>query len=410
MPEITAGDDEGGSPITSYALYWNGGGASTTYTELIGETSANMVRTFFKNSGITPSETYKFKYKVKNIYGFSGESPILTVLAAKEPDAPAFPSTTLIGTDVTIDWAVPANVHGDAVIKYSVLIKSSTGDWYEDLTDCDMSLSASTDCTIPMLTFSQSPFNLPEGALIEAKVAAGNTIGYGPYSTENTAGETVLTVPQAPATPTNGALTSHTQIEIDWVALTTSTETGGLAIDSYNLEWWDNGILIASWEELVGETTPFLATTHLQIPDVVAGTTYYFRLRAQNALGWGDYSLELEVLAASIPTTLLPVTTLDNADTTVNIAWDPPTENGSPITEYKILFLESDGVTYTEDATCDGTDATIIANRYCNVPMSVFLASPYNLVHPDLIVATVASKNEIGWSLYSLDNGAGPLA
>jgi hypothetical protein len=75
------------------------------------------------------------------------------------------------------------------------------------------------------------------------------------------------------------------------------------------------------------------------------------------------------------------VTITESADTTVNILWTTPNENGSTVTQYKIQVLAKDGFTYVESLTyCNGADSVIVANKYCDIPMSVLLASPYNLL------------------------------
>ena len=71
------------------------------------------------------------------------------------------------------------------------------------------------------------------------------------------------------------------------------------------------------------------------------------------------------------------------------------------------MFLAKDGVNYYETSFCDGSDATIVANRYCNVPMSVFMQLPYLLIQGDAIVAQASAMNEIGWSPESNPNTIG---
>jgi len=72
-----------------------------------------------------------------------------------------------------------------------------------------------------------------------------------------------------------------------WTALTSTVDTGGTAITSYQLDMSaDAG---STWIDLVGfdsqdTSTSFTRTT------VTAGSTYHFRVRAKNALDWGAYS------------------------------------------------------------------------------------------------------------------------
>lgn len=60
---------------------------------------------------------------------------------------------------------------------------------------------------------------------------------------------------------------------------------------------------------------------------------------------------------------------------------------------------------------CDGTEAAVVNNRYCHVPLaSILRKAPYNLEYNDLVVAQVSSKNAIGWAYnYSPDNTIGAL-
>jgi hypothetical protein len=46
----------------------------------------------------------------------------------------------------------------------------------------------------------------------------------------------------------------------------------------------------------------------------------------------------------------------------VKISWTAPDHNSDAITSYEIRIREADGVVYSESAaTCDGSDATILA-------------------------------------------------
>ena len=75
------------------------------------------------------------------------------------------------------------------------------------------------------------------------------------------------------------------------------------------------------------------------------------------------------------------------------------TTNGSPITAYKVLIRESGSTTYTQESVdCDGTDASVIANVYCNINIGTLLASPYNIVAADSIYAIVTATNFYGES------------
>ena len=116
-----------------------------------------------------------------------------------------------------------------------------------------------------------------------------------------------------------------------------------------------------------------------------------------------DFSI-LHAIAPEVPGT--PTTT--NSGTNIVIDWSAPTDNGSVITSYTILILQSDGLTYTEDSVnCDGLDSTIILATQCTIPLSVLTSAPYSLSLTTSVQAKVAATNVKNTSLLSsAGNGA----
>jgi hypothetical protein len=62
--------------------------------------------------------------------------------------------------------------------------------------------------------------------------------------------------------PFEGSLTSTTQVEIKWYALTTHAGTGGSAITSYHL-MWDQGMFGLAWFDLIGDLTAYTQTEYI---------------------------------------------------------------------------------------------------------------------------------------------------
>jgi hypothetical protein len=93
----------------------------------------------------------------------------------------------------------------------------------------------------------------------------------------------------------------------------------------------------------------------------------------------------------------------------VRIQWTAPYNGGTIITAYEVQVLHSDGVTFSTELTfCNArTDATIINNRYCVIPVSTLSAAPFNLVQGDIVKARVLAANSIGDSQFSLHNTIG---
>jgi hypothetical protein len=164
--------------------------------------------------------------------------------------------------------------------------------------------------------------------------------GFGPLSAVSSSNELVTIKPHKPANvPRRGSTTDQTQVEVEWDALT-APNNGGETITSYHLVW-DLGTGTAN-QEVVGFTTPFLSLSHVISTSITAGTSYKFKYRAQNVLGWGDYSDEVTIKAAKEPDAVAtPTTIVEN--TFVKISWTYPTDNFDTVTEYEILIQQDDG-------------------------------------------------------------------
>ena len=81
----------------------------------------------------------------------------------------------------------------------------------------------------------------------------------------------------------------------------------------------------------------------------------------------------------------------------VRVGWEQPYNGGSPVTAYQILFLHADGVSFsTIDAYCDGTQISILLQRYCDVPFTVLREAPISLGFNDLVQVKIYATNSIG--------------
>lgn len=206
------------------------------------------------------------------------------------------------------------------------------------------------------------------------------------------------------AAPTRGSATSTTQIEVDW-SLLTNPSNGGSEVTSYQLVW-DAGTG-STTSSLVGLLAPYTQASYVVTTGVTLGSTYKFKVRAQNVYGWGGYSPEFSIVASEAPAQM-QVATTSIVGTAARISWVAPASNGEPITAYRVKVLHSDGVTYSEEpVSCSGTEAAIVSNLRCDIPLTTLRASPFNLVLGDLVRATVAAGNAQGYGLASQVNTEG---
>ena len=91
-----------------------------------------------------------------------------------------------------------------------------------------------------MLDLYNPNFYLLFEDLVPVRVFAINAIGTSTASTQNNIGATVKNIPAKMIIPFKGPLTSDDKIQVQWLAMTTTLQTGDSTILSYEL-MWDNG-------------------------------------------------------------------------------------------------------------------------------------------------------------------------
>lgn len=64
-------------------------------------------------------------------------------------------------------------------------------------------------------------------------------------------------------------------------------------------------------------------------------------------------------------------TSIDGTTGGVKIQWTAPNSNADTITSYLIEIYDPVTLDWHTNSNCDGTQATVISNLYCIVPMSV---------------------------------------
>jgi hypothetical protein len=138
-----------------------------------------------------------------------------------------------------------------------------------------------------MADLTSGSFNLPFDTLIEVRISATNSEGTSTVSSVNTSGARTRRAPAAMAVPVKVS-GDQTQISLSWTALTSSADTGNSAITAYQL-YWDNGSGTSSLLVYSGTGTTTTVT------GLSSGTSYKFKVRAQNVYGFGSYSSEVTI-------------------------------------------------------------------------------------------------------------------
>ena len=71
--------------------------------------------------------------------------------------------------------------------------------------------------------------------------------------------------------------------------------------------------------------------------------------------------------------------------TKVKVEWVAPNSGSLNITRYLIEVLSGDTVNYYQTSSCNGQDTLVIANVFCQIPMSELTSYPFNIPQGRLI-------------------------
>lgn len=166
------------------------------------------------------------------------------------------------------------------------------------------------------------------------------TFSFGPTITSNLGdgGSVTLSMnltrigkkPDAPAAPT-GSLTSPGTVTLNWNV----PDDNGKAITEYQVRYANNSAFTGALSVSSG------TTRSKAVSGLGNSQTWYFQVRAKNAIDWGSWSPTFQYTIGDPPgrVPIPTVTTLPPSSIIVDLT--PPDPGGSPITEYEIELATS---------------------------------------------------------------------
>ena len=180
------------------------------------------------------------------------------------------------------------------------------------------------------------------------RVAARNGQGLGAWSDPPHASATTLSgVPGRPVLIARA--TDANTIELTW----TVPADNGDPITGYEIEWSEDGSA-NSWSSLTNVVPP---DTSYEDAVLDPGTQRHYRIRAVNGEGAGSWSTERN---AATPPAVPGAPTLRaeaNGENAINLAWDPPTDNGgADITQYELQVSADGGTNYSRLTSPSASD------------------------------------------------------
>ena len=181
----TAPANRAGAATTDYIIHYkvSPSGAWDTFTATASTSTSRVV------SGLSSATAYLFKVAAKNSVGIGAfSSDFGPVTTGSTPTVPETPTAVSAGsptaTSLNISWTAPANNGGATILDYKIEKSTDGTTWTSAAT------GASSGHTVSGLSASTSYY---------FRVAARNSVGYGPFSDSSTA---VSTSANAPA-PSN---------------------------------------------------------------------------------------------------------------------------------------------------------------------------------------------------------------
>jgi len=296
------------------------------------------------------------------------------VYAAKPVEHPYRPVGPIIVTKVSshsimIEWRPPLDDGGDPIRGYSIEMSEGGGSWkrvgYTSCRDCSFTIAA-----------------LTEGSTYFFRVAAENSVGFSrPLQSD-------CVVPSKPImAPSPPSAMKFRDVRRDSVAIEWEPPEydGGAPLTGYLVEKKD------PYRERWSYVSRVPASTYrLDIPGLITGREYMFRVRPENRIGLGEAIVHEGLVTPvsqykppSAPTG--PVRVLWTTDNSCELRWQPPeVYGGTPITSYILEMRES---------------TTTYWRRIGNVEATTTNFHLHNLMEGKEYHVRIIAKNQEGESL-----------
>ena len=292
-------------------------GSGGTYSQ-IATVGTNV--TSYSNTGLSAATTYYYRVRANTSSSNSSYSNEASATTRSNP--PGTPSglaaIATSSSQINLSWTDVANETG-----YKIERKTGSGGTYSQI------------ATVGAGVVSYSNTGLAANTTYFYRVRATNAGGDSAYSNEASA-TTPDVVPAAPSGLV-AATVSSSQINLSWTD-NASNETG------FKIERKTGS----------GGTYSQIATTGAGVTvyndiGLAAGTTYFYRVRATNAVGDSAYSAEASATTLTPPPAAPGGMTATAASSTqINLAW---ADNSSNETGFKIERKTGSGGTYSQIAT-----------------------------------------------------------
>ena len=379
----------GGSDITGYQLrIWDG-------SDWVVEANLPATAWMYKDESLAPgTRQYYILAATNGAYGpWSAAASAMT--AAGNPDAPML-TATATGTDsIRLTWNVPdangATITGYQLVRWdpaatppawadtNLLTDATAADTdAETVTEFeDTSLTAGTTYYYRIRALPQVGDDGSPDA--DAGWSATDMSDGASATTQGGAGPPTVTAPA-------GAGITASSLTFTWAA---PTQTGGTAITGYTVQIYDRAS--SMW---IDEATLGNVLTYTDM-NLVAGTKYYYRVRAMNGQVGGQWSAYVSGTTTAGSPDAPVLTATATGMTTIRLTWNVPAYNGATVTEYVLQKWDASATPPAWDTATNllGTTASATIGLTLHVDAGLMPGTTYYYR-----IRVMPQTGEAGWS------------
>jgi len=300
---------DNGDPITRYEIVWSEDGSADSWSQL---TRPSASDTSYNDSGLDPGTQRYYRIRALNNTGEGSWSTVRNATTPPaEPGAPTLSAEANGENAINLSWQPPFDDGGADITSYEL-------HWSTDGAESSYARLTSPSSSARSYTHT----SLQPGTTRYYQLRARNRAGWGEFS-EPAFAKTLTGVPAAPSLTARA--NGSTEIKLSW----NKPDDRGSDIQRYQLEQSDDG---HDWNVLSNNI--YDNDSEYVHTGLSGGTTKYYRIRAINGNGLGQWSATRSARtdAGGPDAPVLTLTVID--DNQIDLSWTKPANNGSSIRAY----------------------------------------------------------------------------